>query len=221
MCVGVENFLHQPDRKRRGDERAAAEAHDRHTGGHARTVREPFDQGRNRRDVTKPESNAAEHAIAEINDPQHVQIDADRGDDEAARPAKARRKHSAPRPAVLDPAPEHRRRRAQKEDRDGEDPAEISQLPVVRRRMIDADQLAHRQVEYAERVSLPNAQMDAQRGRRHHPSAEAGLGDGVRAVEKAEKSRRASGRCWRWSSRALLSEAAACRRSSRAQSNRK
>ena len=59
--------------------------------------------------------------------------------------------------------------------------------------VIDADQLAHRQVEYAERVGLPDAQMDAQRGRRNHPSAEAGLGDGVRAVEKAEKSRRGRG----------------------------
>ena len=134
-CVGVENLLHQPDRERRGDERAAAEAHDRHAGRHAGPVGEPFDQGRDRRDVAEPEADAAEHAVAEIDDPQLVQIDAERGDEEAAAPAKARGEHRAPRAAVLDPAAEHRRRRAQKEDGDGEDPAEIGELPVVRRRL--------------------------------------------------------------------------------------
>ena len=44
-------------------------------------------------------------------------------------------------------------------------------------------QLGQRQVEHAERVSLADAEVDAQRRRRNHPAAEAGLGDGVASVQ--------------------------------------
>ena len=76
--VGVEKSCHQPDRERRGDEGGAAEAHDGHAGRHARPVGEPFDQRRHRRDVAEAEAAAAKDAVAEIDDPEIVDIDAER-----------------------------------------------------------------------------------------------------------------------------------------------
>jgi len=46
-----------------------------------------------------------------------------------------------------------------------------------------ADQLRHRQIEYAERVGLTNAEMDAQGRRGHHPPTKAGTSDRVIAIE--------------------------------------
>src|SRR5205085_3970687 len=98
---------------------------------------------------------------AEIDEPQIVQVDADRRQEEAARPAQCRGEHRTARSALLDPAAEYRGGSAEEEDGDAEDPAELGQLPIVRRRLADADQLCHRQVEDAERVGLANAEMHA------------------------------------------------------------
>ena len=49
----------------------------------------------------------------------------------------------------------------------------------------DADQPGHRQVENAESIDLTDAQVNAQRGRRHHPAAEPGLRDRMAAVEES------------------------------------
>src|SRR6185437_2113138 len=135
------------DRERRGDEGAAAEAHDGHAGRHARTVGEPLDQGGDRRDVADAEAEAAEHAIAEIDDPELVYIDADRRQQETAAPAQSGGEHGAARAALLDPAAEQRRGYAEEEDRQAEDPAEIGQSPIAGRRLRDAEELGHRQVE--------------------------------------------------------------------------
>ena len=124
---------HQPDRERRGDERGAAEAHDGHAGGHAGTVGEPFDQRGDRRDVADAETDAAENSVAEIDDPEIVHIDADGGDEEAEGPAQAGGKHGLARTAFLDPAAEDRRRRAEHENGDREDPAQLGNIPVTRR----------------------------------------------------------------------------------------
>ena len=128
-------YAHQPHRKRGGDEGAAAEAHDGHAGRHARPVGEPFDQGRDRRDVADAEPAAAKHAITEIDDPEIVDIGADRGNEEAARPAQRGGEHRPARAAFLDPAAENRRGEAKEEDRKGEDPAEFGEIPIARRRL--------------------------------------------------------------------------------------
>ena len=153
---------HQPDRQRRSDQGAAAETHDRHPGGHARPIRKPFHQGRDRRDVADAERAAADHAIAEIDDPEIVQVDAERGDQERAGPADAGGEHRLARTALLDPAPEHRRRQPEKHHRQREYPAEIGELPVAGRRLRHPEQPGHRQIEHAERIGLADAQMHAQ-----------------------------------------------------------
>ena len=77
---------HQRDGERRADHRTAAEAHDREAGRHARAVGEPLDERRDRRDVAEAEADAADHAVAEIDDPDLV---------DAAR--RARRRGIRPR----------------------------------------------------------------------------------------------------------------------------
>ena len=179
-------LAHQPYRQGGGDKRAAAKPHDRHAGRHAGPVGEPADQRRHRRDVAEPKPDAAEDAISEINDPQTVQVNADGRYEEAARPAQGRCKHSATRTAFLDPAAEHRGGCAEEEDRDTEDPAELGQFPVIRRRLADPDQLGHRQVEDAERIGLADAEMHAQGRRGDQPPAVARRGYRPGAVQKRE-----------------------------------
>ena len=71
-------MLHQPVGQRGADHRAAAEAHDRHAGGHAAPVGEPLDQRRDRRDVAQAQADAADHARAEPQQPDLVEMNAER-----------------------------------------------------------------------------------------------------------------------------------------------
>src|SRR4029079_10313235 len=103
-----------------------------------------------RRDVADAERDAAEHAVAEIDQPQIMGVDANGRDEEAAGPAQGGGEHGATRAAFLDPAAEHGRGDAKEEDGDGEDPTELGQLPVTGTRLRDAEKLGHRQVENAE-----------------------------------------------------------------------
>ena len=186
MACGVE-FAHQPHRQRSSYEGAAAEAHDGHSCCHARPVGEPFDQRRYRRDVANTKTAAADHAVADVDDPQIVDIDAERRDEEAAGPAARRREHGAPRSTFLDPAAENGRRHAEEENPQREDPAQLGELPIARRRLRNADQFGHRQIEHAERIGLADAQVHAQRCWRHHPPAEAGPSNRVAPIEKAHR----------------------------------
>src|ERR1700746_1499761 len=112
-----------------------------------------------------------------------MQIDADGRHEKAARPTECRRKHRAARPTLFDPAAEDCGRYAEKKDRQTEDPAELSQLPVPGRRLRDADELGHWQIEYAEGIGFPDTEMDAERGRRNEPAAIARRCNRARSVE--------------------------------------
>src|SRR5262249_28356172 len=126
----------------------------------------------------------AEHAIAKIDEPQVVNVDADRGDDETTGPAERRREHRAARSAFLDPTPKHRRGNAKKENRNRENPAEFGQSPVAFSGLRNAKELRHRQVENTERIGLADAQVHAECRRWHHPAAETRVGNGVITIEK-------------------------------------
>src|SRR5579871_6375770 len=92
--------------------------------------------------------------------------------------------HRAASSAFLAPATEHRRRYAQKENGDRENPAQLRQIPVVRRRLRNADELCHRQIEHAERIGLADTKMHAECSRRHHPAVKAGSSNRVAAIQK-------------------------------------
>src|SRR5699024_5804521 len=71
--------VHQLVRHRAGDEGAAAEAHDRQAGGQSGAVREPFHQRRHRRDVADAQTDSADDAVAEVDQPQLTSDDAEGG----------------------------------------------------------------------------------------------------------------------------------------------
>ena len=113
-------------------------------------------------------------------------IDPDRRDEEADRPTDPRREHRTARPSLLYPSSEHCGRGAEKEYCNREYPTEIGQLPVFRRRLRDAEELGHRQIEDAERISLADTQMHAQRSWREEPARVTGLGYRMASIQKRE-----------------------------------
>ena len=137
-----------------------------------------------------PRPNPAEYTVAEIDQPDVVDVDAEGGKEKACGPAQPGSEHRPARSAFLHPAAEQRGGEAEDEDRDAEDPAEIGEFPVVGRGLRDADQPRHRQVEHAERVGLADAQVHAERGRRHHPAAKTHSCYGALATEQARRTAR-------------------------------
>ena len=99
------NCLHQLTGQRRGDHRAAAEAHDRHAGGEAGTVREPLDERRDGRDVPDPQPDPADDAVAQVDQPQLRGGHADGADEEAEPPGAGRGEHRHPRSDPVDQVP--------------------------------------------------------------------------------------------------------------------
>ena len=158
---GRREHVHEPHRKRGGDHRAAAEAHDRHAGRHSGPIRKPLHQRRYRRNIADAEACSPNHAIAKIDQPELTDRNPECADKKTAAKAQRGGEHGSTRPALLDPAAEHRRGNPEKDDGDRKNPAEFCELPVIGRRVRDADQLGHRQIEDAERVSLADAQMNA------------------------------------------------------------
>ncbi len=59
---------HEVVGERAADHGAAAEAHDGEAGGEAGAVGEPLDQGGDGRDVAEAEADAADDAVAEIDE---------------------------------------------------------------------------------------------------------------------------------------------------------
>ena len=177
--VGVEKRAHEPHGERRGDHRAAAEAHDRQAGRHAGPVGKPLDQRRDGRDVAEAEPDAAEDAVAEIDEPELV-----RGDAEAPT-RKPPPKHSAAANIAVRGPPSS----SQRPNTAAEAPRKTMAMLKIQPSSVsfqssgadfgDADQPGQRQVEDAEGVDLADAQMDAQRGRRHQPAAEPRFRDGM------------------------------------------
>ncbi len=176
---------HQPHRKRRRDHGAAAEAHDRHAGRHAGPVGKPFDQRRHRRHVAEPEADAAEHAIAEIDDPQLVRRDTPNAPIRKPPPkqsAAANIARRGPPSSTQRPKP---RPRAEEENGDGEiQPSSVSfQSSGADWRPRSA---WHRQVEDAERVDLADAEMNAERRRGTIQRLNPGFSDRMATVKYRE-----------------------------------
>ena len=177
---------HQLDAERGTDEGAAAETHDGQAGRHARPVGEPFDEGRDRRDVAEPQADPSDHAVAEVDQPYAVDCDAQAGQPQAAAEANGAGDDGLPRADALDPPPEDRGGEAQHDQGDRIDPADLGDGPVpARDRAGDANDAGQRCVEDAEAVDLADAQMDGQGGGRDEPAVESGRGDRTLPIEEA------------------------------------
>ena len=155
-------MLHQQHRQRRRNQRAAAETHDGHARRHARAVGKPFDQGRYRRDVADAEAAASQHAVAQVEQPELMKVNADGGHDEPAAEAQRGDEHGLARTHSLDPASKQRGRQAENGDRDGKHPAHLGQFPIAGRGMGEADEFGQRQIEGRECIRLTDRQMHRQ-----------------------------------------------------------
>ena len=123
--------VHQDGGKRRADHGAAAEAHDGHAGRHAAAVGEPLDEGRDRRDVAEAEADAADDAGADPHQPELVDVDAERGQQQAAAPAQRRDECRLARADALQPAAPGGGRDAEQHEEERIHPAEVELAPVA------------------------------------------------------------------------------------------
>ena len=140
-----------------GDQRPAAEAHDRHAGGQARPVREPLDQRGDRGDVADAEPDAADDAVAEVDQPQLARWRCRARRPGSRRPEAGRDEHRLTRAVAVHPGAEHGGGEPEHHDRDGEDHPDRGQAGVEvgdQRVLVDAG-----------RVDLADAEVDG-RGRR-------------------------------------------------------
>ena len=179
--------------------------HDGHAGRHAALVGKPFDERRDRRNVTEPKPDTANDAGADPQQPQLMRDDADGADHQAGDPTKRCDEASLSRTRPLEPPAPERRRCAENDEKQCVHPAEIGDEPIAgdreqpaRKRRVgaaghrpgDADGLCERQPENAEAVGHADAEMNGERGRRHQPAIEADFCDGTFAVEDARGRRR-------------------------------
>src|SRR5689334_10901262 len=121
---------HEIGGQRRANKRPSAKAHDGHASRHTRTVWEPLNQGGNRRDVANAKTNAANHSIAQIDQPELVNMDANGRDEKSATEANSRGKHGLARTCSLQPLAKHSSGKPKKNNRDAKDPAQVSEFPV-------------------------------------------------------------------------------------------
>ena len=183
MAGGLE-VGHEIVGERSADHGSAAEAHDGEAGGETGTVGEPLDERRYGGDVTEAETYASDEAVAEVEDRQRVQMDAEGRDEEAEAEAAGRDEHRLARTGGLKPLAEERGGDAEDGDGEGEDVADL----LLRPRGADAGaEVGERLDEDAEGVGLPDGEVDGKRRGRDEPAAVAGMGDGARAVEEREE----------------------------------
>jgi len=193
-------MIDQAVRERRADHCAAAEAHDCEARRHAAAVREPLDQRRDGRDVAEPQSDAADDARAEPQQPDLVGVNPERGDEEAAAPAQCRDDAGFARTRALEPMSEERGRRAQQDEEERVRPAEHGHGPIAACRgneleksgsragsgLVDSDSARERQPEHAEAVGHADRQVDGERCRRNQPPVIAGRRDRALLVQRGK-----------------------------------
>ena len=205
--------VHQHGGEGRADHGAAAEAHDGHAGRHAAAVREPFYQGRDRRDVAEAETAAADDARAKPHQPKLVDIDAECRNQKATAPAEGGDHAGSAWPNPLEPAAPDGGGGAEQHEEQGEHPAEIELGPVaiggeqsvsgdgdlapegggvtgagdgLVQSLGDADGAAEREPEHAEAVGHANAKMNGESCRRYKPAVIVGRSDNPLLVEQSE-----------------------------------
>src|SRR6516164_9136452 len=101
-------MIHQQQTEVRADEGAPAKSHDGHARRHARAIRKPSHESRNRRNVAQTEAAAANHPVTKIDDPKLMPPNAKSGYDKAAAKTKSGGKHGLAWPNAFNPAAKNR-----------------------------------------------------------------------------------------------------------------
>ena len=145
----------------------------------------------------EPETDAADDAGAHPDDPELMHIDAEGCNDESAAPAQRRDGARLAGTRALEPAAPDRCGDAEQHEEQGEHPAHAGNAPVAGRgeqllherhvrtglTLGDADRARQRQPEHREAVGHADAQMYAERSRRHQPAIEAGFRNSMFAIK--------------------------------------
>ena len=163
------------------DHGSAAEAHDGEAGGEAGAVGEPLDEGGDGRDVAESESDASYYAIAEVDERKAVDAGSDGRDEEAATEADCGVEHGAARTGSFEPRAEECGGDAEEGDGDGEDVADLFEVPGGAIGCVEGEQ---RILEDGEGVDLADGEMDGECGRRDEPAAISRGCDGAVSVEE-------------------------------------
>ena len=112
--------IHEEDVQVAGDERAAAEAHDRHPGCHAAPIGKPLHEHAHRRDVAEPAADAADDSHPEKDEERLSHRQADAAHDEARTEEQRRCRCRRPRTAPFDPRSGERGAETEQRERGGE-----------------------------------------------------------------------------------------------------
>src|SRR6188472_2688269 len=110
-------------------------------------------------------------------------------DEEAQAPAAGGNNAALARTGVLQPAAEYGGRKPQEHNRNGEDPGQLSLLPVARGGLADANDLGQRELEDTEGVSLADAEVNSQRCGRNQPPIETRPGNDALLGQQARHER--------------------------------
>src|SRR5262249_53034590 len=179
--------------------RAPENPHDANAGRHAGAPRKPLPQSGPRKKIPKTKTDTADHAGAEPHDPELMNVDAERADQEPAAPAQRRDDARLARSDTLKPAAPDRRRHTEHHKEQRVHPAEAGDLPIAtggeqllpERNVRASLALSHsqcarqRQPEHAEAIGHADAKMNAERRGRDKPTVEAGFCDRMFAVENS------------------------------------
>ena len=171
--------------QRRADHGAAAEAHDGHAGSHPPAVREPLDQSADGRDISQPQSAASNDPIAEVEQPELMCKDPESTKKESTTPTDSRHRTHHPRSDLLEPASGDRCGKAETDDRDGKDPHDLRERPVVSRAGSNAINPGQSRIENAPGVNRANAEVNGDGSRWDPPAIETRFRDDVLFRESA------------------------------------
>src|SRR5690606_11086639 len=144
----------QFQRQGRGDRGAAAKTHNGHADGYSAPVGKPFDECGYGRDVTDAQPNAAQDPVAEIDQPQLVQLQTERRHQKAAAKAAGSSEHGLARPYFFQTFAGKGGRQAKKNNGNTEHPAQFRNGPVIGGGFGNTQQLGHWFIEYGKGISL-------------------------------------------------------------------
>ncbi len=169
--------------ERAADHGSSTEAHDGEAGGEAGAVGEPLDEGGDGRDVAEAEADASDDSVAEVDEEEIVGGGSGGGDEEAGSEAEGGVEHGAARAGSFKPRSEERGGDAEEGDGDGEDVADVFEVPCG---AVAAVQGEERVLEDGEGVDLADGEMDGEGGGRDEPATVAERSYGSVAIEEGE-----------------------------------
>lgn len=147
---------------RPGDEGGEAEAHDGEACCEAPVAREPFHEGRHRRDIPRAEADAADESVEEIEERETLPLHRPRGSEEPRHEEEHGQEPRPARPEALHHVAEEARGETEEKDGDGEGPCGLRER--------EPHGVHDGAGEHAPRVHAPDGDVDAHGGESDEPA---------------------------------------------------